>query len=223
MDDGHVRGQCATLASEQEALVLQPEKKIRKLGQHEDKPPEDQEGKGGGAGGLCNSTTYNTTSNTSTSNSSNSCSRSNKKESNSSKSTSNKQRKKSCCSICLKEGHNKTKCMNKNDPTIIPPVTPVRALSYPPPHSKPTKYVYLDLEWTTDGEFEIIEIGCVTRIYLSCSSEEDGGGGSDQKAGPRWTSPGGEAFSNLIHTRRPKNDKKLGTDIHGISGKKGNA
>jgi hypothetical protein len=196
MNDGHVRGQCATLASEEEAI--QPEKKRRKLEQ----PQEEGGGAQAEGGAECSS---------SSSSSSNSNKSSKKKGNNS----STKQRKKSSCSICLKEGHNKTKCMYTNDPSVVPPVGPIRALSYPPHLSKPTKYVYLDFEWTTDADSEIIEVGSVPRIYCCREEAEEGG----DPNGGRWESAG-EAFSNLIRTRRPKNDKQLGTVVHQITGKK---
>ena len=228
MADGHVRGQCATLVSEAEGATLtakataaeeeelggvegMPKTKRRKLLEQEDKPVGVLGGGGEGGGGEV------VVSSSSSSSSSSSINNKNKKGNSSSSSNSNKQRKKSCCSICLHEGHNKTKCMNKNDPSIVPPVGPIRALAYPPDPLKPTKYVYLDLEWTTDGEFEIIEIGCVPRRHC-CSSSSEEGGGEDGKE-DRWE-PAGEVFSSLIRTRRPKTDKQLGANVHHISGKK---
>ena len=183
MNDGHVRGKCASLASEEEEI--QPEKKRLRLEQ-QDKPPEEEGGGQGGAG--CSTSSSSSSSSSSRSNNKspycNKNKSSSKKKANTRSSTT--QRKKSRCSICLKEGHNKAKCMYKDHPSIVPPVDPIRALSYPPHHAKPTKYIYLDFEWTTDGEFEIIEVGCVARMYC-CSSEDpkEGGGIRRRVAGNR--------------------------------------
>lgn len=105
--------------------------------------------------------------------------------------------------------------MKKDDPSIVPPVEAIRAVAYPPDLSKPTKYVYLDLEWTTDGEFEIIEVGCVPRRHYFCCGSEEGGGGNGKEN--QWE-PAGQVFSSLIRTRRPKTDKQLGSKVHHITG-----